>query len=907
MAGNDAASFTTGMNSVPAVTNNSTVAPTAPGAPTGLTATVSGSTRINLGWTAPASDGGSVIIGYRIEVSSDGGSSWTDLIANTGSTVPFYFPGSLAPGTTRHYRVSAINAIGTGATSNVANATTLAAPGAPTGLVATASGTTQINLTWTAPASSGVPITGYRIEVSSDAGSSWTDLVANTSSTTTTYAHTGLAAGTTRHYRVSAINTIGTGTASNVDSATTGNTAPTVANTIPGPDGDGGHGVQLCVPGQHVQRRGQRHADLRGDESRRHGAAHVAVLHRRHAHLLGTPQAADVATVSVKVTASDGNGGSVSDEFDITVAADTTPPTLTSATVTSTGQIIEVQFSENLGRSNLPRASDFDVTAGGSDVTVSLVASTAALNVLWVVVTPAIRQGQAVVVTYTDPTAGDDVRAIQDVAGNDAASFTTGMNSVPAVTNNSTVPAEVPADWSLKPTGLNTGARFRLLFLSSTKRDATATAIATYNTFVQSRAAAGHTDIQAYSAGFRAVGCTAAVDARDNTSTTYTTTDKGVPIYWLNGAQAADQYEDFYDGSWDDEANDKNESGTDGPDTSQNANFPFTGCDHDGTESFSSGTSRALGANRVRLGSPNSAVSNVGPLSNPNIVSVVDIDAARPMYGLSGVFQVGAAPSLTSAAIDETGQLIQLQFSENLQSSNLPPASAFTVTSRRHRRHGLRRRSGEHTGWVADLGFASHRPGPGRRCHLHRPHDRQRRQRHPEHRRQRRRLLHHRHEQRPRRHQQLHRPRRGPRGLEPQAHRAEHRRQVPAAVPLLNQARRHRHRHRDVQHLRPEPRRGRPHRYPGLQRGLQGGRLHRRRRRPRQHLHHLHTTDRASPSTGSTAPRPPTSTRISTTGPGTTRPTTRTSPAPTRTTPSCEPTGPSPAARTTAPRRSCGG
>ena len=80
------------------------------------------------------------------------------------------------------------------------------------------------------------------------------------------------------------------------------------------------------------------------------------------------------------------------------------------------------------------------------------------------------------------------------------------------------------------------------------------------------------------------VGCTAAVDARDNTSTTYTATDKGVPIYWLNGAKAADEYEDFYDGSWDDEANDKNESGTNGPDTSQNNNLPLTGCSHDGTE-----------------------------------------------------------------------------------------------------------------------------------------------------------------------------------------------------------------------------------------------------------------------------------------------------------------------------------
>ena len=103
----------------------------------------------------------------------------------------------------------------------------------------------------------------------------------------------------------------------------------------------------------------------------------------------------------------------------------------------------------------------------------------------------------------------------------------------------------VPADWSLKPGGLATGEQFRLLFLSSTKRDATATEIATYNTFVQDLAAGGHTDIQTHSAGFRAVGCTADTDARDNTSTTGT----GVAIYWLNGAKVADHYADFYDGS----------------------------------------------------------------------------------------------------------------------------------------------------------------------------------------------------------------------------------------------------------------------------------------------------------------------------------------------------------------------
>ena len=200
-----------------------TVAATAPGAPTSLTAAASGTTTINLSWTAPASTGGSAITGYKIEVSSDGGSSFTDQLANTNTTTTTYAHTGLAAGTTRHYRVSAINGTGTGTPSNVDSATTGTAttvPGAPTSLTATASGTTTINLSWTAPASTGgSAITGYKIEISSDGGSSFTDQVANNA--TTTYTHTGLAAGTTRHYRVSAINGTGTGPISNTAFATT--------------------------------------------------------------------------------------------------------------------------------------------------------------------------------------------------------------------------------------------------------------------------------------------------------------------------------------------------------------------------------------------------------------------------------------------------------------------------------------------------------------------------------------------------------------------------------------------------------------------------------------------------------------------------------------------------------------
>ena len=170
-----------------------TTGTTAPGAPTGLTATASGASQIDLSWSAPASTGGSAITGYKIEVSPNGTSGWTDQVADTNSTATTYAHTGLAAGDTRHYRVSAINANGAGTASNVDSATTgTTAPGAPTGLTATASGASQIDLSWSAPASTGgSAITGYKIEVSPNGTSGWTDQVADTNSTATTYAHTG--------------------------------------------------------------------------------------------------------------------------------------------------------------------------------------------------------------------------------------------------------------------------------------------------------------------------------------------------------------------------------------------------------------------------------------------------------------------------------------------------------------------------------------------------------------------------------------------------------------------------------------------------------------------------------------------------------------------------------------------
>ena len=238
--------------------------PTAPGAPTGLAATANGPSQIDLAWTAPATTGGSDH--HRLQ---HRGLAQRDLRLDRPGRQHRQRQHDLrAHGLTagdhgRHYRVSAINANGTGVPSNVDSATTgTTVPGAPTGLARPRpTGPSQIDLAWTAPASTGgSAITGYKIEVSPD-GSSWSDLDADTASTDTAYAHVGLAPATTRHYRVSAINAVGTSAASNSDDDTTTASTNTAATGAPT---DHRHGAgRADADGGHHRHHGCRRADQR--------------------------------------------------------------------------------------------------------------------------------------------------------------------------------------------------------------------------------------------------------------------------------------------------------------------------------------------------------------------------------------------------------------------------------------------------------------------------------------------------------------------------------------------------------------------------------------------------------------------------------------------------------------------
>ena len=230
-SGIDAPSFT----DEPA-TNDSTEQPGVPSPIPDLTVTIDASNRFELTWATPVDNGGRIIVGYWIEWSADwdllGASAvWQNVSANTGSQLTRHIHTPL-PGQTRSYRVSAINSEGTGAVSNVVTVTSRTGdgtPSAPRRLMATAAHR-QIDLSWEPPGyegEAGDAITGYKIEGSTDGGTNWTDLVADTGTTATTYAHTNLDYGTQWHYRVSAINSVGAGQTATVDATTLNRNTPT--------------------------------------------------------------------------------------------------------------------------------------------------------------------------------------------------------------------------------------------------------------------------------------------------------------------------------------------------------------------------------------------------------------------------------------------------------------------------------------------------------------------------------------------------------------------------------------------------------------------------------------------------------------------------------------------------------
>jgi len=198
------------------VSNVVTATPTTvPGAPTGLAATAPAAPDVSLSWFAPIETGGSAITDYAIEYSNDSGSTWTTFADGTSTTLTAIVTG-LGKGINYTFRVSAVNAAGTGtASSTVQIAIPTTVPGAPTNLTASATSGVDysIDLAWTAPSDDGgSSLTDYIIEWQFVGGDWWTvgpsDLTRDSMTGTSVTVRNLYSGGYVHVFRVTAINAV---------------------------------------------------------------------------------------------------------------------------------------------------------------------------------------------------------------------------------------------------------------------------------------------------------------------------------------------------------------------------------------------------------------------------------------------------------------------------------------------------------------------------------------------------------------------------------------------------------------------------------------------------------------------------------------------------------------------------
>jgi len=232
---NDAAGNLSAYSNIAAASTSATVDTTPPTAPSSLAATASSTTQIGLAWTASTDNVG--VSGYHIERCAGAGcTTFIQVGTTTGATT--FSDSGLTISTVYRYRVRANDATGNLSTySNIAAATTLTTadttpPTAPSTLVATASSSTQIGLTWTA-STDNVGVTGYRIERCSGASCA-TFAQIGTTTGTTNFGDSGLTNSTSYSYRVRATDAAGNLSGySNTASATTSPAADTTPPAAP--------------------------------------------------------------------------------------------------------------------------------------------------------------------------------------------------------------------------------------------------------------------------------------------------------------------------------------------------------------------------------------------------------------------------------------------------------------------------------------------------------------------------------------------------------------------------------------------------------------------------------------------------------------------------------------------------
>ena len=265
----------------------------------------------------------------------------------------------------------------------------------------------------------------------------------------------------------------------------------------------------------------------------------------------------------------------------------------------------------------------------------------------------------------------------------------------------------VPATWSLLPSGVQPGDKFRMVYVTRGETAATSTDIATYDAFVREEITGnqlkngGVDALKPFARHFVAIAGTAEEDSNGNilgnarrklpasvhgefsASDPWRADHPNVPFHWVGGAKVADSNADFTDRTWDDESNPRHADGTV---ATVDAGGYWTGSQETG-DFWSTNTSDrttiwnrparctagintgdqlfAMGAGLVWVGYLNDSDPKNAPLGrdigDAEVGRNASMDACieqpstetRPMYALSGVFSVldeGAAIADSSAA-----------------------------------------------------------------------------------------------------------------------------------------------------------------------------------------------------------------------------------------------------------------
>jgi len=190
-------------------------ATTKPQAPSNLTATVSSSSQINLGWT----DNSQAEDAYKVERKAEGESTYSE-VQSLGANEEGWNDTGLNEATKYYYKVSA-SKYGQKSDADLADATTK--PNAPTNLAATPHSSTRIDLTWT---DNSTCEEGFKVERKPDTGGDYQEVADLGENVVAWTNNTGLSEAAKYHYRVCAYK--GTNKSAHVEAnATTKPGAPT--------------------------------------------------------------------------------------------------------------------------------------------------------------------------------------------------------------------------------------------------------------------------------------------------------------------------------------------------------------------------------------------------------------------------------------------------------------------------------------------------------------------------------------------------------------------------------------------------------------------------------------------------------------------------------------------------------